>query len=87
MLRPCGWHLAIDTYLTLRDSLIDLADDSVFAVKEKLVIDFKPVSQGFRAAEHDLQDKVVYELQQDFHLVRAVRKDDAEITSPHPACQ
>lgn len=61
---------------------VDLTDDSVFAVKDKLVIDFKRVSKSYRAPEQDLQDKVVFELQQDFHLVKSVRKDDVQITGP-----
>lgn len=60
----------------------DLTDDSVFAVKDKLVIDFKPVSKDYRAVESELQDKVVYELEQNFYLAKAAEKNEVEITGP-----
>lgn len=60
----------------------DLSDDSVFAVKDKLVVNFRPVSKGYRAVESELQGKVVYELEQNFHLAKAAVRNEAEITGP-----
>ena len=59
-----------------------MTDDSVFAVKDKLVVDFKPVREGYCAVESELQNKVVYELEQDFHLAKAADESQVEITGP-----
>jgi catechol 1,2-dioxygenase len=58
-----------------------LRDDAVFAVKDSLIIDFVPVSQGKSMKEgytapEELTDVLKYELQQDFYLTNAVSGGD-----------
>ncbi|BEI80365.1 hypothetical protein CcaverHIS002_0108940 [Cutaneotrichosporon cavernicola] len=47
-----------------------LKDDSVFAVKDNLIVDFKPIPKDYQAPA-GLENRMVHELQQDFHLQRA----------------
>jgi catechol 1,2-dioxygenase len=76
--RPAHIHFWIeaDGHRTLVTQIFDrtsdyLKDDSVFAVKDDLVVDFKPISAETKGkVAQDLQGKMVYELQQDFHLQR-----------------
>jgi len=51
------------------DTYIDLKDDSVFAVKNELVVDFQPIPKDFKEPA-ELRGKLRYELEHDFHLVR-----------------
>lgn len=46
-----------------------LKNDSVFAVKEKLIVDFKPIPPDFKPPP-ELEGKMVYELVQNFRLQR-----------------
>jgi catechol 1,2-dioxygenase len=47
-----------------------LKDDAVFAVKDKLVVEYKPISKDF-IPPPELEGKMVYELEQDIRLQRA----------------
>lgn len=47
----------------------DLKNDSVFAVKNNLIVDFQPIPKGFKFAT-ELYGKLVYELEHDFYLER-----------------
>jgi hypothetical protein len=60
--------------------LTDLTDDSVFAVKDKLIVNFKPVSKNYQAPA-DLQGKLKYELEQNFWLQASEHKGDAVVES------
>lgn len=57
---------------------VDLDDDSVFAVKDKLIVKFNPVSDKYQAPA-ELQGKMKYELRQDFHLQKATKKGDIQV--------
>ncbi|KLT45721.1 aromatic compound dioxygenase [Cutaneotrichosporon oleaginosum] len=47
-----------------------LKDDAVFAVKDELVVEYKPISKDYKQPE-GLDGEVVWELQQDFRLPAA----------------
>jgi catechol 1,2-dioxygenase len=74
--RPGHIHFWIEAagHRTLVTQIFDreseyLKDDSVFAVKNELIVDFKPVTAETKVSvPADFQGKMVYELQQDFHL-------------------
>lgn len=75
--RPAHIHFWIeaDGHRTLVTQLFDresdyLKDDAVFAVKDSLVIDFKPIPKDYQAPA-DLEGHMKYELKQDFHLLKA----------------
>lgn len=75
--RPAHIHFWIeaDGHRTLVSQIFDresdyVDDDSVFAVKDKLIVDFKPISKDFKAPK-ELEGKMQFELEQDFRLERA----------------
>ncbi|RSH77420.1 uncharacterized protein EHS24_003386 [Apiotrichum porosum] len=75
--RPAHIHFWVEAkdHVTLVTQVFDsesdyLKDDSVFAVKDDLVVNFKPISANF-AAPSDLVGRMKYELEQDFHLERS----------------
>lgn len=76
--RPAHIHFWVeaDGHRTLVTQIFDreseyLKDDSVFAVKDNLIVDFKPLSDSTKSnLSKECQDKVLFELQQDFHLQR-----------------
>lgn len=82
--RPAHIHFWIEAagHKTLVSQVFDresdyLKDDAVFAVKDSLIIDFIPIAQGKSAKEGyrapaELRDVLKYELEQDFHLTKAV---------------
>lgn len=57
-----------------------LSDDAVFAVKDRLVVDYKPISSSYQAPA-DLEGKMKYELQVDLRLQKAEKKGDAQVES------
>ena len=58
----------------------DLKDDSVFAVKDNLIVTYKPISEDYQAPA-DLTGKMKFELQVDFHLQKAEVAGDAQVDS------
>ncbi|BEI88169.1 uncharacterized protein CcaverHIS019_0108870 [Cutaneotrichosporon cavernicola] len=75
--RPAHIHFWIEApgHRTLVTQIFDrqsdyLKDDSVFAVKDNLIVDFKPIPKDYQAPA-GLENRMVHELQQDFHLQRA----------------
>ena len=62
-------------------SFTDLRDDSVFAVKDKLVVEFQPISKTYKTPA-GLEDKMVYELEQNFILPKAEHKGDFVLNAP-----
>ena len=56
----------------------DLADDSVFAVKDKLIVNFKPLSKGYQPPA-EYEGKMKYELEQNFWLQPATKEDNAAV--------
>lgn len=58
----------------------DLSDDSVFAVKDKLIVNFKPLSKGYQPPA-EYQGKMKYELEQNFWLQKAEAKGEAVVES------
>ncbi|GHJ89993.1 hypothetical protein NliqN6_6395 [Naganishia liquefaciens] len=86
--RPAHIHFWIEApgHKTLVSQVFDresdyLKDDAVFAVKDSLIIDFVPIDEGQSSkagytVPAELKDVLKYELQQDFHLTKAVSKED-----------
>ena len=70
----CETHVTNEQH---RPTLVstDLDDDSVFAVKDKLIVKFNTISKSYQAPA-DLKDRMVYELQQDFHLQKSTKPGD-----------
>lgn len=60
--------------------ITDLEDDSVFAVKDRLIVDFKPVSKDYKPPQ-GCEGKMKYELEQNFWLPKATSKNDAIVES------
>jgi catechol 1,2-dioxygenase len=58
----------------------DLSDDSVFAVKDKLIVNFNPLSKGYQPPA-EYEGKIKYELEQNFWLAKATEKGDATVES------
>ncbi|BEI94975.1 uncharacterized protein CcaverHIS019_0705560 [Cutaneotrichosporon cavernicola] len=48
-----------------------LKDDAVFAVKDNLIVEYKPISKDYKQP-HGIDGEVIYELKQDFRLPAAV---------------
>lgn len=77
--RPAHIHFWVESpgHTTLVTQIFDrtsdyLKDDAVFAVKDDLIVDFKPITEETKAkAAPEVRDKLQYELVQDFHLQRA----------------
>ncbi|EKD02511.1 catechol 1,2-dioxygenase 1 [Trichosporon asahii var. asahii CBS 8904] len=74
--RPAHIHYWIeaDGHRTLVSQIFDresdyLTDDAVFAVKDKLIVDFKPIPKDY-VPPKGLEGKMKYELEQDFRLER-----------------
>jgi len=63
------YELSLEVEAIHSDRNIDLEDDSVFAVKNDLVVNFQPIPKDFKAPA-ELREKLVYELKHDFHLER-----------------
>jgi catechol 1,2-dioxygenase len=59
----------------------DLDDDSVFAVKDKLVVNFKPISKDYKPPA-GLEGKMVFELEQNFVLAKADKEGELDIQAP-----
>lgn len=57
-----------------------LADDAVFAVKDRLVVEYKPIPKDYQAPA-DLEGKMKYELEVNLHLQKAEVKGDAQVES------
>lgn len=74
--RPAHIHYWIeaDGHRTLVSQIFDrdsdyLTDDAVFAVKDKLIVDFKPIAKDY-VPPKGLEGKMKFELEQDFRLER-----------------
>ncbi|CAD6584171.1 MAG: hypothetical protein CYPHOPRED_002631 [Cyphobasidiales sp. Tagirdzhanova-0007] len=87
-MRPAHIHFWVEakghkTLVTqVFDSLSDyLSDDSVFAVKDKLVVEFLPISKTYKAPA-GLENKMVYELEQNFILPTAQNKGEYIVGAP-----
>ncbi|KAL7003919.1 Catechol dioxygenase N terminus [Cystobasidiomycetes sp. EMM_F5] len=75
--RPAHIHFWVEAegHKTLVTQVFDseskyLRDDSVFAVKNNLVVEFKPIRPDF-PAPRNMEGKMKYELKQDIHLARS----------------
>ncbi|WOO79844.1 Catechol 1,2-dioxygenase [Vanrija pseudolonga] len=75
--RPAHIHFWVEAegHKTLVTQIFDsdsdyLTDDAVFAVRDKLIVHFQPISKSYTPPK-DCEGKMKFELEQDFHLQKA----------------
>lgn len=85
-----GWQgsagavrIAVDPLLTVNYACLfvpDLNDDSVFAVKDKLIVNFNPIPASYQAPA-GLEGKMKYELEYNIYLSKETKEHNAQVES------